>query len=149
MGERARTANPETYPKVRGLNDLICDRRQGDTTNLNFRLLPKRFNTARQAASGSDEELAILALQYMAECRLWQKRASEALTIYLELQKKLPCVDVDEERIQTRIKNAMHFSKNSQPTLAHMVIVATNTSALALQAGFLFTIKLREGLALN
>jgi tetratricopeptide (TPR) repeat protein len=67
------------------------------------------FDAAHRAATGSDKELAILALQHMAECRLWQKRASEALTLYLELQKKLPCANVDEERVQRGISNAMAF----------------------------------------
>lgn len=65
------------------------------------------FDAATRVAASANGELATLALQYMAECRMWQRRVPEALAIYLELQRKLPSKYVDEKRIQTGINRAI------------------------------------------
>jgi len=73
----------------------------------------KRYEEAFEAASRvttrDGGELGTLALQYMAECRMWQGRVSEALAIYLELQKKLPSKHVEEKRFQRGINRAIAF----------------------------------------
>ncbi|HKN22309.1 MAG TPA: hypothetical protein VJX73_12875 [Terracidiphilus sp.] len=72
-----------------------------------------RFEEAFRAASEvlrwTDDDLATLARQYMAECRVWQGRVPEALEIYADLERRLPCRLVDEERIQAGITKCMSY----------------------------------------
>jgi len=58
------------------------------------------FNAASQVLNRGDEEMATLAMQYMAECRMWQGRVPEAGKLYTDLHKRLPCRLVDEKRIK-------------------------------------------------
>jgi tetratricopeptide (TPR) repeat protein len=73
------------------------------------------YDTASQVLNRGDEEMATLAMQYMAECRMWQSRVPEALELYAVIQKRLPCRLVQEERIQTGIKNAMTYLEKLHP----------------------------------
>jgi tetratricopeptide (TPR) repeat protein len=73
------------------------------------------YQSASQVLSRGDEEMATLAMQHMAECRMWQSRVPEALELYLAIQKRLPCRLVQEERIQTGIKNAMAYLEKRHP----------------------------------
>lgn len=67
------------------------------------------FNTASLVLNRGDEDMKALALQYMAECRLGQGRAQEALTIYRDLQQRLPSRWTSEDRIQSGIRNAIDY----------------------------------------
>lgn len=67
------------------------------------------YDAAGKVLSRGDDEMAVLAMQYMAECRFWQSRVPEALELYVAIQKRLPSRLVQEERIQTGIKNAMTY----------------------------------------
>jgi tetratricopeptide (TPR) repeat protein len=58
------------------------------------------YNAASQVFARNEDEMATLAMQYMAECRLWQGRITEAGKLYLDIQKRLPCRLVNEERIK-------------------------------------------------
>jgi tetratricopeptide (TPR) repeat protein len=58
------------------------------------------YATASQVQKWNSVEMATLAMQYMAECRLWQGRIPEAGKLYMEIQKRLPCRLVDEKRIK-------------------------------------------------
>lgn len=49
------------------------------------------------------------ALQQMADSRLWQGRASEALQLYVDVKKRLPCSTVSDEYIQDRIVQCMNY----------------------------------------
>jgi tetratricopeptide (TPR) repeat protein len=73
------------------------------------------FATASQVLARGDEDMATLAMQYMAESRMWQSRVPEALELYVTIQKRLPCRLVQEERIQTGIKNAMAYLEKLHP----------------------------------
>jgi len=73
------------------------------------------YNAANQVLIRGDVEKATLAMQYMAECRMWQSRVSEALELYVAIQKRLPCRLVEEERIRTGIKNAMARLEKLKP----------------------------------
>jgi tetratricopeptide (TPR) repeat protein len=73
------------------------------------------YHAASQVLSRGDEEMATLAMRYMAECRMWQKRVEEALAVYRDILKRLPCRLVQEERIQTGIKNAMAYLEKHHP----------------------------------
>ena len=73
------------------------------------------YDAAQQVLNRGDEEMSTLAMQYMAECRMWQSRVPEALEIYVAIQKRLPCRLVQEERIQSGIRNATaHLEKRNQ-----------------------------------
>jgi tetratricopeptide (TPR) repeat protein len=58
------------------------------------------YNAASHVLNRGEEEMATLAMQYMAECRLWQGRMPEAGKLYMEIQKRLPCRLVNEKRIK-------------------------------------------------
>jgi tetratricopeptide (TPR) repeat protein len=73
------------------------------------------FEVASQVQTRGDEDTATLAMQYMAECRMWQSRVPEALDLYVAIQKRLPCRLVEEERIRTGIKNAMARLEKLRP----------------------------------
>ena len=73
------------------------------------------YDSASRVLSRDDGEMATLAMQYMAECRMWQSRVPEALELYSAIQKRLPCKLVQEERIQTGIKNAMVYLEKLRP----------------------------------
>jgi tetratricopeptide (TPR) repeat protein len=73
------------------------------------------FATASQVLERGSDEMATLAMQYMAESRLWQSRVPEALELYVAIQKRLPSRLVQEERIQTGIKNAMAYLEKLHP----------------------------------
>src|SRR6185437_7415737 len=73
------------------------------------------YDLASRVLDRDDVELTTLALQYMAECRLWQGRAHEALELYATLQKRLPSKFVDEERIQKGISSAITHLEKGHP----------------------------------
>ena len=73
------------------------------------------YSAASQVLSRGDDEMATLATHYMADCRIWQGRVSEALKLYLDLQKKLPCRLVKEELIQESIRNGIAYLEKAQP----------------------------------
>jgi hypothetical protein len=73
------------------------------------------YAAASRVLNRGDEEMATLAMQRMAECRMWQSRVPEALELYAAIQKRLPCRLVQEERIQTGIKNAMAYLEKLHP----------------------------------
>jgi tetratricopeptide (TPR) repeat protein len=73
------------------------------------------YAAASQVLNRGDEEMATLAMQDMAECRMWQSRVPEALELYAAIQKRLPCRLVQEERIQKGITNAMTYLEKSLP----------------------------------
>jgi|GEM_PF-3242018 len=58
------------------------------------------FDAARQVTNRDDGRMAGLAMQYMAESRRWQGRLQEAVKLYLDLKKRLPCEFVNEKRIE-------------------------------------------------
>jgi tetratricopeptide (TPR) repeat protein len=94
------------------------------TNRANCLMVFDRFEEAFQAASEalrlSKGDLATFAMEQMAECRHWQARVPEALELYLEVKKRLPCRLVDEKRNQTGITNCMIFLEglrgSSQPS---------------------------------
>jgi tetratricopeptide (TPR) repeat protein len=73
------------------------------------------YELASQVQDRGDEDFRTLAMQYMAECRLGQRRAEEALSLYRDLQKRLPCRLVDEERIETGVRNGIAYLEKRNP----------------------------------
>jgi len=78
-----------------------------------------RFGEAYEAASQvvcrDVGDLATFALQHMAECRIAQGRVSEALALYANLKKRLPCRLVDEDRVRQGITNCMNYLDKLHP----------------------------------
>jgi tetratricopeptide (TPR) repeat protein len=60
-------------------------------------------------------DLCSLALQYVGECRVWQGRIQEALNVYAELKKRLPCRLIDEKRMNQVITNCMACLEKQRP----------------------------------
>ena len=73
------------------------------------------YVTANRVQNRGDKESVTLAMQFMADARMWQSRVAEALELYVAIQKRLPSRLVQEERIQTGIKKAMAYLEKSQP----------------------------------
>ena len=73
------------------------------------------YNAARQALTSNDEEMKTLAMLYMAECRMWQRKFSDALNIYVELRRRLPCRLVADARVQRGMDHAVaHLEKRNR-----------------------------------
>lgn len=102
----------QMYPKGEKEIDILIDQ-------ANCLGALKRYDEAYMAASQAAEldsgENAALAMQYMAECRMLQGRVPESLALYRELLKKLPCRLVNEERIQSGIRNGMAYLEKHHP----------------------------------
>lgn len=73
------------------------------------------YDVAGKVLKMGDEELATLAMQYMAEARMWQSRVPESLEIYVAIEKRLPCRFVREERIRKGIENALAYLEKRLP----------------------------------
>lgn len=73
------------------------------------------YDTASEVLARGDEEMATLAMQHMAESRMWQSRVTEALELYSAIQKRLPNRLVDEERVRKGIANAMRYLEGVRP----------------------------------
>jgi tetratricopeptide (TPR) repeat protein len=73
------------------------------------------YDTASQVLSRGDEEMSTLAMQYMAECDIGIGRVSEALRMYSEIQKRLPCRLVQEERIKEGMSNCISYLEKVCP----------------------------------
>ncbi len=67
------------------------------------------YHAARQVLSRGDEEMTTLAMLYMAECRMWQSKASDALQIYVDIRRRLPCRLVAEDRVQLGMDRAVAY----------------------------------------
>jgi tetratricopeptide (TPR) repeat protein len=67
------------------------------------------FELSKQVHDSEDGWEKTQAMQQMADCRLWQGRASEALKLYVDVKKRLPCSAVSDEYIQDRIVQCMDY----------------------------------------
>jgi tetratricopeptide (TPR) repeat protein len=67
------------------------------------------YDAAQRVLGRGDEEMTTLAMLYMAECRMWQARASDALQIYVEIRRRLPCRLVAEDRVQLGMDRAVAY----------------------------------------
>ncbi|MDR3727427.1 MAG: hypothetical protein P4K86_10330 [Terracidiphilus sp.] len=74
------------------------------------------FDAAKQVAQRDNGDLATLARQYMAESRVLLGRVPEALELYADLKKRLPCRLVQEDRIEQGITNCMNYLEKRRPT---------------------------------
>jgi tetratricopeptide (TPR) repeat protein len=77
--------------------------------------IEESYRAAERVLDFDHPELAALALQYMAECRLWQSLAAEALKLYIDLKERLPSRLVDESRVEQGIANCMTYLDKRQP----------------------------------
>ena len=73
------------------------------------------LHLASQVRQRECGDMETLAMQYMAESYLALGRASDALKLYSEIETRLPCRLIQEERIQAGIKNAMAYLEKLRP----------------------------------
>jgi tetratricopeptide (TPR) repeat protein len=100
------------YPEGDFELDMLIER---SNCLLALRRFSEAYDTASQVLACDDEEMSTLAMQHMAECRMWQQRVEEAMKLYSELQKRLPSRLVDEERVKTGIRNGMAYLEKRHP----------------------------------
>lgn len=81
---------------------------------LAVRRYAEAYNTANEVLARSDDAMATMAMQQMAESRMWQSRLPEALELYSAILKRLPCPLIDEERIRKGMANAMTYLERSR-----------------------------------
>lgn len=100
------------YPDGTKEADILIDQ-------ANCMMALKRYEEAyvmaNQVQRRDSGEIAVLAMQYMAECRMLQGRVQESLVLFSDLQKRLPCSLVNEDRILTEIKNGMDYLEKLRP----------------------------------
>jgi tetratricopeptide (TPR) repeat protein len=79
----------------------------------------KRYNEAyvlvEQVLKRENGEMAILAMQYMADCCVGLGRISEALRLFTDILKNLPCSLVQEDYIRDRIRVCMDYQEKCYP----------------------------------
>ena len=100
------------FPEGKRTTDILIDK---SLCMMMFNRYEEAFHLAAEVRQREHGEMETLAMQYMAECDLGLGRASDALKLYAEIETKLPCRLVQEERIQTGIKNAMTYLEKRHP----------------------------------
>jgi tetratricopeptide (TPR) repeat protein len=100
------------FPEGARTTDILIDK---SLCMMMFDRYDEAFHFAAQVREREHGDMETLAMQYMAECDLGLGRASDALKLYAEIETKLPCSLVQEERIQTGIKNAMAYLEKRHP----------------------------------
>jgi tetratricopeptide (TPR) repeat protein len=79
----------------------------------------KRFDDAYEFSNRAYElaegDTKTVAMQYMADCRMCQGRVTESLRLYLDIQKRSPCVSVRAECIQDRISSCVDYLEKCKP----------------------------------
>lgn len=100
------------YPDGEFETDMLIDR---SNCLLALHRYAEAYDTASEVLARGDEEMATLAMQRMAESRMWQSRVPEALELYLAIQKRPPSRLIDEDRIRRGIANAMTYLERSRP----------------------------------
>jgi tetratricopeptide (TPR) repeat protein len=73
------------------------------------------FELSKQVYESEDGWEKTRAMQQMADCRLWQGRAADALKLYVDVKKRLPCSAVSDKYIQDRIVQCMDYIEKYGP----------------------------------
>jgi tetratricopeptide (TPR) repeat protein len=73
------------------------------------------YEISKQAHELAEGDTKTVAMQYMADCRMWQGRVTESLRLYLDIQKRPPCVSVRAECIQDRINSCIDYLEKCKP----------------------------------
>jgi hypothetical protein len=100
------------FPEGQRTTDILIDK---SLCMMMFNRYEEAFLLAAEVRRREQGEMETLAIQYMAECDLGLGRASDALKLYSEIENRLPCRLVQEERIRTGIKNAMFYLERLNP----------------------------------
>jgi tetratricopeptide (TPR) repeat protein len=77
------------------------------------------YTAASEALKIGGGEMGALAMLYMAEIRTWQSRIAEALDLYIEIQKRLPCRLISEERFQKGMSYCVAYIERLRPQAKH------------------------------
>ena len=78
------------------------------------------YELSKQAYELAEGDTKTVAMQYMADCRMWQGRVTESLRLYLDIQKRPPCVSVRAECIQDRISSCIDYLEKCKPNSKHI-----------------------------
>jgi tetratricopeptide (TPR) repeat protein len=100
------------FPEGKRTTDILIDK---SLCMMMFNRYEEALHLASEVRQREHGDMETLAMQYMAECDLGLRRASDALKLYSEIKKRLPCRLVQEERIQTGITNAMAYLEKLRP----------------------------------
>ena len=100
------------FPEGKRTTDILIDE---SLCMMMFNRYEEAFHLASQVQQREHGDMKTLAMQYMAECDLGLGRASDALKLYSEIETRLPCSLVQEERIRTGVKNAMAYLEKRHP----------------------------------
>jgi tetratricopeptide (TPR) repeat protein len=73
------------------------------------------FEMSRHVYESEDGWEKTTAMQQMADCKLWQGKASEALELYVDVKKRLPDTSISEEYVQARIVQCMDYIEKCRP----------------------------------
>ena len=99
-------------PEGKRTSDILIDK---SLCMMMFNRYEEALHLASQVQRREHGDMETLAMQYMAECELGLGRASDALKLYSQIEGRAPCRLVQEERIQTGIKNAMKYLEKRSP----------------------------------
>jgi len=73
------------------------------------------FEMSRRVCERAEGWEKTQAMQQMADCRLWQGKALEALALYIEIQKRLPDSSISGEWICDRIVQCTEYIEKCRP----------------------------------
>jgi tetratricopeptide (TPR) repeat protein len=74
------------------------------------------YNSAHHVLERESGDMAIMAMHYMAVCRTYQGRLLDALNLYGEIQKRLPCTLIDTDQIRKEMLSCMDAIGISLPS---------------------------------
>jgi tetratricopeptide (TPR) repeat protein len=100
------------YPDGARETDILFD--QANCMN-ELKKYAEAYLLVEQVLRRESGEMATLAMQYMADCCVGLGRVSEALKLFADILKRLPCNLVKEEYIRDRIRICMDYQEKYHP----------------------------------
>jgi tetratricopeptide (TPR) repeat protein len=74
------------------------------------------YTFSKQAYGRENGDLKTLAMMYMASCRFMQGKVPDALRLYVEVKKLLPCRTVREDAIEDGIRRCIEYLERQKST---------------------------------
>jgi len=117
LGRREEALTPlmqahEMYPDGERETDILFDR--ANCMN-DLKRYSEAYSLLEQVLIRESGQTATLAMQYMADCCVGMGRIAEALNLFTDILKKLPCRLVREEYIRDRISVCMDYQEKCNP----------------------------------
>ncbi|MGB9408910.1 MAG: hypothetical protein WCA89_15345 [Terracidiphilus sp.] len=110
---RASTSDDTTFRIYRWVETEILLNKAHCMIGLNR--FDEAYELSKQAYEREEGDTKTLAMLYMANCRTSQGKMTEALNLFIEIQKKLPCRTVRDENIQDGIEQCMDYREKCKP----------------------------------